>query len=128
MGKSSTSRMFNIMRTHENLTYGAYALYVGGEAGYPPFLQCWSLLPNDVFIKGRDMMRTIVKDFAECGVTTTEVKEEQDSENSSPMALQDCKAWGKKSCNNSCRAAGFSKSLSCKFDTITKLRYCTCVN
>jgi predicted Zn-dependent peptidase len=78
LGKSSTSRLFNIMRTRESLTYGAAANLVGGEGGYPPFLKCSTILPNDVFQRGRNVLRKVIYDFVDMGVTGKEVKEKKE--------------------------------------------------
>lgn len=75
LGASSTSRLFTTLRTKESLTYGAYAKLDGTLSGNPGFIRCRAIFPNDVFLKGRDVLRNTVKEFIDKGVTLKEVRE-----------------------------------------------------
>ncbi len=75
LGASSTSRLFNILRTEKSLTYGAYAILSGFEKGYPGFVYASAIFPNNVFNEGRNVMKKVVKDFVDKGVTSKELKE-----------------------------------------------------
>ncbi len=73
LGGSATSRLFHTLRTKESLTYGSYALLEGFTDGYPGHLVASAVFPRDVFIRGRAVLREVVRTFAERGVTRAEL-------------------------------------------------------
>jgi zinc protease len=73
LGSSSSSRLFNELRTRRNLTYGAYASLDGFGDGYPGYLSAYAVFPSDVFKKGRTGLREVVHTFISKGVTAHEI-------------------------------------------------------
>jgi len=79
LGGSSSSRLFNILRTRESLTYGSVASLQGFQDGYPGFLSVWAIFPHDLFSKGRKVLQHIVHDFCDAGVTAKELAREKEA-------------------------------------------------
>ncbi len=78
LGSSSTSRLFDVLRTKENLTYGAYAGLEGFSDGYPGYLYARAIFPKDVYSKGKKIMVDIVGSFSDKGITGKELKEKKE--------------------------------------------------
>jgi zinc protease len=78
LGSSSSSRLFNELRTRKSLTYGAYASLEGFGDGYPGYLSASAVFPSDVFLKGREALRDVVQSFSERGVTAGELSKRKD--------------------------------------------------
>jgi zinc protease len=78
LGSSSSSRLFNELRTRKSLTYGAYASLDGFSDGYPGYLSASAVFPSDVFLKGREALRDVVQRFSERGVTASELSKRKD--------------------------------------------------
>ncbi len=78
LGSSSTSRLFKVLRTKENLTYGAYAGLEGFSDGYPGYLYARAIFPKDVYSKGKEIMVDIVRVFSDKGVTGKELNEKKE--------------------------------------------------
>lgn len=75
LGGSSTSRLFNTLRTRESLTYGAYASLEGYTNQYPGYLRVASIFPQTVFTKGRESLLRVLEHFTQKGVTQKELTE-----------------------------------------------------
>ncbi len=73
LGGSTTARLFHTLRTTMSLTYGAYASIGGHTDGYPGYLSASAIFPNDVFLRGREALRTVVREFVAHGVTEDEL-------------------------------------------------------
>jgi zinc protease len=73
LGSSSSSRLFNELRTRKSLTYGAYASLDGFSDGYPGYLGAHAVFPSDVFLKGREALREVVQTFIAKGVSAREL-------------------------------------------------------
>lgn len=78
LGMSSTSRLFNILRTRKNLTYGSSATLVGYSARFPGYLQGTAIFPKNVFQVGRDSLQEVVRQFCERGITSKELQEHKE--------------------------------------------------
>ncbi len=74
-GSGSTSRLFSILRTKENLTYGASASLKGFDEGYPGYCIGRALFQSTVFHRGRERLREEFKTFIEKGVSARELRE-----------------------------------------------------
>ncbi len=75
LGSSSTSRLFNVLRTQKNLTYGAYASLESFEKGYPGFLSAYSIFPNTVWKEGKEAMFSVIENFVNKGIKKKEFEE-----------------------------------------------------
>lgn len=78
LGGTSSSRLFSILRTKKNLTYGSYAQLDGFSDGYPGFLSARAIFPNDVFLIGKPVLEETIQTFVEKGVTPKEVQERKE--------------------------------------------------
>jgi zinc protease len=78
LGSSSSSKLFNELRTRRSLTYGAYASPEGFADGYPGYLYASAVFPSDMFIRGREALREVVQTFVEKGVTASELKKRKE--------------------------------------------------
>ncbi len=73
LGGSSSGRLFHILRNQMSLTYHASARLEGFGDGYPGHLAAYTILPHDVFTRGREALRTVVREFIEKGITAKEL-------------------------------------------------------
>ena len=73
LGGSSSSRLFNELRTRKSLTYGSYASLDGFTDGYPGYLNVYGMFANDVLERGRTELKAVVRTFIERGVTMREL-------------------------------------------------------
>jgi zinc protease len=78
LGSSSSSRLFNELRTRKSLTYGAYASLGGFSAEYPGYLYASAVFPADLFVKGRTELRNVTRTFINQGVTAHELKKRKE--------------------------------------------------
>lgn len=78
LGASSNSRLFSVLRTEKNLTYGSYAALSGFGEGYPGYLSGLAIFPNTVFLEGRKVLKETVQNFVEKGVTKKELEERKE--------------------------------------------------
>lgn len=78
LGSSSSSRLFTILRTQKNLTYGSYAQLDGFADGYPGFLSAQAIFPNDMYTVGKVALEEAVQVFIEKGVKSRELEERKE--------------------------------------------------
>jgi|SRR3989339_146428 len=78
LGASSNGRLFNTMRTKNNLTYGSYATLDGFGDGYPGFLSAYAIFPTEVYLRGKPVLEKTIQDFVESGVRPKELEEHKE--------------------------------------------------